>query len=250
MPIIVLLSFFLSTSLFALVSIAPIDIGASPGFSGNVSGTLNSKSGNTDKKEYQAGVRVQYDQGSDYGVWGTLTYSYGEVKGLENENKIYAHIRYIHALYGEEWCGELFVQSEQDRFKEINERSLGGAGLRWRFFNSPEWGKGYFGAGGMLERIDYSHPAVNRAENNRRVNSYLAYTKKFPNASKLTYIGYYQPKFDAASDYVTSQTLELIVPIYGKLSLSISAKYLFDTVPIGGIEKRDTAYTTYVLWDF
>lgn len=233
-----------------MVSIAPVDIGSKPGFSGNVSGSLSSKSGNTDKKEYVLGLRLQYDQGSDYLMWGNFTYNYGENSGTKNEDKMYGHVRTLHALVEKQWCGELFVQSEQDEFKDINERSLAGAGVRWEFLNSDAMGKGYVGAGGFFEKIDYAHPLINPYERNKRFNSYVAYTKNFSVSSKLSYIGYYQPQFAKNADYVTSHTAELIVPIYGKLNLSLLAKYLYDSRPPIGVEKKDTAYLTNLLWEF
>lgn len=251
MRILLILSFFISTSLFALVSIAPVDIGSNPGLSGNVSGSLSSKSGNTQKDEYSLGMRVQYDQGYDYLAWGIFTYDYGKSNGTKNEDKTYAHLRYIHALeQNGAWTWELFLQSEQDKFKDINERSLAGAGVRWRFLNSDDLGKGYGGIGGFFEKIDYTHPELNTNENNSRINSYVAYTKSFMSASKLNYIGYYQPKTGDASDYVSSQTLELILPIVGQLNLSLSAKYLYDSRPAIGVDKRDMGYMTSLLWQF
>lgn len=242
---------FLSTSLSALVSIAPVDIGSKPGLSGNVSGSLSSKSGNTQKDEYSLGIRLQYDQGNDYLTWGTFTYDYGKSNGTKNEDKIYAHVRYIHALnQNGDWTWELFLQSEQDKFKDINERSLGGAGVRWRFMNSEEWGRGYIGMGGLAEKIEYTHTEFNPNEQNSRLNSYIAYTKGFLIGSKVSYIGYFQPKFNETSDYVSSQSAELILPIVGQLNLSLSAKYLYDSRPAVGVDKRDTAYMTSLFWQF
>jgi putative salt-induced outer membrane protein YdiY len=245
-----LLLFLFTTSLFAVVSIAPVDIGSNPGLSGNVSGALSSKSGNTQKDDYSLGLRAQYDQGTDYLAWGTLTYDYGTSNGIKNEDKTYAHVRYIHALYEGDWCSELFVQMEQDKFKAINTRSLTGAGVRWRFLNSDDWGKGYVGMGGLIEKIDYTHPEINPNEKNTRANSYVAFTKSFEAAIKLSYVGYFQPKLDDAADYVSSQTVELNIPIYKNLGLSLTAKYLYDSLPAIGIEKRDTAYATSLMWEF
>jgi hypothetical protein len=248
--IIYLISFLFSTSLFALVSIAPVEIGSKSGLSGNISGSLSSKSGNTQKDDYSLGLRVQYDQAADYLVWGTLTYDYGTSNGTKNEDKTYAHLRYIHTLYESDWCSELFAQTEQDKFKDINTRSLGGAGVRWRFFNSDDWGKGYTGLGALAEEIKYTNPELNSNEKNTRINSYIAYSKSFMNSSKLNYIGYFQPKFDQVSDYISSQTLELIVPIYGKLNLNLSAKHSYDSRPPVGIQKKDTAFMTTLVWEF
>lgn len=240
-----------STSLFALVSIAPVDIGSKRGLSGNVSGALSSKSGNTEKNDYSLGCRLQYDQGIDYLAWGIFTYDYGTSNGTKNEDKTYAHVRYIHAIdESKNWTGEWFVQSERDNIKNINARSLAGAGLRWRFFNSDEWGKGYVGMGGLFEKIDYANPQINTNEENTRLNSYLAYTKSFMSSSKLNYIGYFQPKFNTPSDYVSSQTMELIIPIFGTLNLSLTAKYGYDSHPPIGVVKGDRAYITSLLWVF
>ncbi len=242
---------FLSTSLFGLVTIAPVDIGSKPGLSGNISGSLSTKSGNTQQDEYTLGLRAQYDQGSKYVTWGALTYDYGKSNGTKNEDKIYAHLRYIHAIDdAKEWTGEFFVQTERDKFKDINERSLSGAGVRWRFLNSEEWGKAYLGVDGMLEKIDYTHPQINPNENNSRLNSYLAWTQTFSNTTKLSFLGYFQPKFSDTSDYVALQTVELIVPIYGKLNLTLTAKYGYDSRPPVDVKKADSAYVTSLLWSF
>ncbi len=245
-----LLTLLLLSPLFALVSIAPVDIGSKPGISGNVSGSFSSKSGNTEKDEYSLGLRLQYDEGNDYLFWGTATYDYGKSQDTKNEDKTYAHFRYIREMQTEDWCGEAFVQTQQDEFKDINDRSLVGGGVRWRFFNTEAWGKGYAGLGAFYEAIEYAHPLLNPDEDNERINSYIAYTKSFMTASKLSYVGYYQPKFSDGSDYVTSQKLELIVPIYGKLNLSMSAAYDYDSRPPVGIKKSDKVFNTALLWEF
>jgi putative salt-induced outer membrane protein YdiY len=249
MRVLLLFLYLISTS-HALVSIAPVDIGAKPGLSGNLSGSVSGKSGNTEKEEYALGGRLQYDEGSRYVVWGVLTYEYGTSEGVKNEDKTYAHLRYIRALYDGDWCGELFVQTEQDSFREINDRSLAGAGARWRFFDSQEWGRGYAGLGVFFEKVAYSHDTLNPDEHNRRLNSYIAYTKRFMAASKVSYIGYYQPRFGEYDDFVALQSLELIVPVYGKLSLSLAFTYDYDSRPPAGVEKRDTAYKTALFWEF
>lgn len=245
-----LLFLLLISTSHALVSIAPVDIGAKPGFSGNLSGSVSGKSGNTEKEEYALGGRLQYDEGSRYVAWGVVTYEYGTSEGVKNEDKTYAHLRYIRTLRDGEWCGELFVQTEQDSFRDINDRSLGGAGVRWRFFDSKAWGKGYAGLGAFLEHVSYSRATPDPDENNRRLNSYVAYTKSFMAASKVSYIGYYQPRFGEYEDFVTSQNLELIVPVYGKLNLSLTFTYGYDSCPPSGVEKRDTAYRTALFWEF
>lgn len=250
MHLIYLISILFSTSLFALVSIAPVDIGSKPGFSGNVSGSLSSKSGNTEKDDYSLGLRAQYDQATDYIMWGILTYDSGTANGVTNEDKTYAHVRYIHALYDNDWCSEVFVQTERDQFRNIQVRSLAGAGVRWRFFNTDEWGKGYAGLGGMAEKINYTDTLLNPNENNGRINSYIAYTQKFMATSKISYVGYFQPKITDTADYISSQTVELNIPIYKNLGLSFTAQYIYDSLPPIGVEKKDTSFVSSLMWEF
>ncbi len=251
MRFLLLSALLIASSLHALVSIAPVDVGETPGFSGNVSGSFSSKSGNTEKDEYSLGARLQYDEGEHFVVWGVLSYDYGKSEGVKNEDSAYLHLRYIHALDAEKaWCAELFAQTQQDDFKDINNRSLLGAGLRWRFFDSEKWGRGYAGLGAMYETVSYARESLNRDEDHGRLNSYVAYTKRLPNASRLSYVGYYQPRLDEASDYVTTHSLELIVPIYGSLQLSLGADYAYDSRPPAGIKKKDTAFKSTLLWEF
>lgn len=242
--------FFYCTSVLALVSIAPVDIGSKPGLSGSISTSISSKRGNTVKDEYSFGGRIQYDEAIDYLIWGTLTYNYGESFGVKNEDKLYGHLRGMHNTRVDDLNSEIFLQSEQDTLRDIKGRSVVGANLRWRFLNSTEWGKSYLGVGALKEEISYSHSLDNPHENNSRINIYAAYTKKISATSKITYIGYYQPKFKDSKDYVASQTFELIIPIYGSLHLNTSAKYLKDTTPPLSVKKEDTAISTALLWEF
>lgn len=249
MRYLLLITFFISSS-FALVSIAPVDIGAKPGVSGSVAGAFSHKKGNTDKEEYTLGVKLQYDQGSDYLVWSNLIYEYGESLGVKNEDRVYAHLRFIYAVDGPKWRAELFAQTEQDAFKDINERSLLGTGLRWRFLDAQEWGKCYLGMGLFHERVDYANPMINPEETQERYNSYVGYTKSFMTESRLNYIGYYQPKIGENSDFVMTQTVELLIPIYGRLNLSLCMDYSYDSRPPTGVEKKDREYKTSLLWEF
>jgi putative salt-induced outer membrane protein len=250
MRFIFLSGILLSTTLSAIVSIAPVDIGSNLGWSGNVSGSLSSKSGNTEKEDYSLGLRLQYDQASDYLIWGTVTYDYGKSNSVVNEDKMYLHLRSIHLVDNNDWCGEFFVQTEQDKFKNIQNRSVGGGGMRWRMFNTNDWGKGYVGAGLMAEHLRYTDPSLNPHEDNGRLNSYIAYTKNFAAASKISYIGYYQPKIDENSDCVTIHNAELIVPLYKNFNLSLSTKYFYDSRPPIGVKKEDTLYQTSFVWNF
>lgn len=234
----------------ALVAVAPVDIGAKPGVSGDIIGSIGSRSGNTEKDEYSLGARLQYDQGEDYLVWGDFRYRYGEARGQKNEDNAYAHIRYIHTLISPDWNFELFGQLQQDRFRDIQERSLVGGNTRWRFFNESDKEKGYAALGVMNEQIRYLQPLINPTENNTRINSYIAYTLTFAAGSKFNYLGYYQPKTNDLNDYITTHTLELLVPLYGPLNLNVRGNYAYDSNPAVNVFKKDTTISTSLSYKF
>ena len=63
--------------------------------------------------------------------------AYGRVNGVENENQGLVHVRYVRALTGNPLRVETFIQTEQDDFANMAERSLLG-GVVSRFFNSND----------------------------------------------------------------------------------------------------------------
>ena len=248
MKSLILITLITTQYLFAIVSIAPVEIGEKAGLSATVETGLETKRGNTDKDSYKASVRVTYDEATDYVVWAELSGEYGKSNGVEDTNEAFAHLRYIHALTDDENLRyELFAQLESDKFRQINSRVLGGAGLRYRVFNSAQKGKGYFGFGAFHESIRYESPLIDPNEDNDRLNSYLAYSVDFGDSSKFSYSLYYQPKINNFGDYIQTNKLELKFKLYKELFLKFNASWNVDTKPPVGVEKSDfTQRTTFV----
>ncbi|MEA3522721.1 MAG: DUF481 domain-containing protein, partial [Campylobacterota bacterium] len=138
----------------AIITIVPVELGDKPGFSGSLSGSFETKRGNTEKDEYNAGLKLRYDNNESYTIWSDLIGSYGEASGEKNTNKTYAHIRLIHALYEKDLDWEIFVQSEMNEFTSIDRRRLIGGGLRYRFAHG-DFGKLFFGLGAYYESTNY-----------------------------------------------------------------------------------------------
>ncbi|MCW8894575.1 DUF481 domain-containing protein [Sulfurimonas sp.] len=251
MKLLILITLITTQYLFALVSIAPVEIGAKPGLSAEVEAGLETKRGNTDKDNYKASIRATYDENSSYVMWGELSGEYGKSNGVEDTNKAFSHVRYIHALTDNENLRyELFGQLENDDFRNIKSRVLGGAGLRYKIFNSQEKGKGYAGFGGFYEGIRYTNPLIDPAEDNTRLNSYLAYSIGFNNKASFSCTLYYQPKTNDFSDYVQSSELELKLNIFEELYLKFNASWNVDSKPPVGVEKSDFVQTTSFVFNF
>lgn len=234
---------------YAVVSIAPVEIGKNPGVSGEVEASLETKRGNTEKDEYKGGARILYDNNASYVTWGEFSANYAEASGVKNTNKTYAHLRYIHTFDAQKdinW--ELFVQSQTNEFTKIEERFLAGGGFRFHILDKL-MAKAYIGVGGFYEHIDYT-TNVDPIEDNVRANLYLSYSRKLGEDSSIAYVGYYQPKVDAIDDYVLSNGLELRVHVYEELYASIKVYYDVDSKPAVGVKKEDFTQTTSLIYKF
>ena len=234
-------------NLYALVSIAPVEIGKKPGFSGTLSGEFDTKRGNSDSESYAAGVKLSYDNNQSYVLWSQFDFSYGEASGVKNTNKTFSHIRYIHTLKDDlNW--EIFVQSQTNEFTKVAERLLNGGGLRIHL-TQKNYGNFYFGLGAFYEYIDYT-TSIDASENNLRANLYIAYTKVFNKNSKFSYVAYYQPKVTNVNDYVILNALELTIPLYKALFLSFSVYYDKDSTPAMRVKKEDFSQKTAFKYQF
>ncbi|QOP45738.1 DUF481 domain-containing protein [Sulfurimonas paralvinellae] len=243
-----LLALMAWSSAYAVVTIAPVDIGAKPGFSGLLKGSLETSRGNTDTDSYAAGLRFQYDNNQTYVLWSDFVFNYGKSSGKVNTNKTYSHVRYIHTLYKKSFDWEAFGQSQTDEFTKVEHRYLVGAGIRVNW-NKKLYGKFYAGFGAFFEDIDYT-TSIDPHENNMRFNSYVAYTKNFTKETKISDTFYYQPKSDDISDYIISNGLELNILIYKELYINFLLLYNYDNEPAYGVEKEDISQKTSFIYKF
>jgi len=251
MKSLLLLTLLSLQSLFAIISIVPVEIGDAPGISGKLELALDTQRGNTHKDNYSLGAVLSYDNNSSYVLWTELSGEYGKANHVEDTNKIYSHIRYLYALTDNSIRAEAFLQTEEDQFKSIAKRRLTGFGLRFKLFETFSNGKGYCGFAPIYEYIRYIDPTINPKENNIRLNTYLAYTVQFAEDSTFSYTLYYQPLVSKISDHVIANKLELQLHIYLKLFLKFSVYYDVDSVqPVGLEQDYDFRQTTSFVLNF
>ncbi len=248
MKILIISLLLLTQQLFALVSIVPVEIGENPGLHGKTALSLETKRGNTHKDNYKLAVRFDYDDNRSNHTWIEMSGEYGESNHVKDTNKLYLHLRHIHALHNKNTCAESFLQAQDDEFKLIKRRYVAGAGLRLKIFEIFHGGKGYLGAGGMYENIQYT--SIDPREHNFRLSSYFAYTIKLADDSDLSYTAFYQPKINNFSDYVSAQKLSLKLHIYKRLYLNFQLAYDVDNNPPIGVEEYDFTQTTSFVFDF
>ena len=247
---ILLTLYFLQLSLFAVINISPTEVGLQPGLSGNIQAAINNQRGNTDKDEYDASAKINYDNNRSYVTWLAFSYAYGKAAGVENENKAYLHFRYIHTLFSKDWNWEVFAQNQGDDFRKIQRRLLGGGGVRWRFLHGDTFGRIYLGLGAYYEYINYTDPSIDTKEYNTRLNSYVTYTKKFGKDARINISTYYQPKFSEWTDHYLLSTASVLFYVYGSIYLKVALTYAYDTQPAIGVEKEDMQQVTSIGWKF
>lgn len=244
-----LLFLTLFSSVYGVVSVAPVEIGKTPGVSGVVEASVENTRGNTDKDEYKGGFKVQYDDNSSYVTWAEASMNYAEVEGVKNTNKAYVHLRYIHTFYEKKDVNyELFGQIQTNEFTKIKNRSLAGGGYRFYLIHKS-MGKLFAGMGAFYEHLRYT-TQIDPHENNIRANLYLSYTNQLGEDSTISYVGYYQPKFGDISDYIVTNTLELQVHVYKKFFIAFKLNYDYDAKPAVSVEKKDFTQTTSLVYKF
>lgn len=251
MKLLLLISIIMTQYLYALVSIAPVEVGKKAGMSVNIETGLETKRGNTVKDNYNTSFRFSYDDNTDYVVWSEVSRDYGKSNYKVDTNKAFAHLRLIHAISDDENLKyEVFTQLESDEFRQIETRTLGGAGVRYKLFDSIVKGTGFLGLHLFHENIRYTDPLVDPSEGNNRFNLYLAYTVTLSDKSTFSSSLYYQPIVNDFKDYLLLGELEVKLLINKSLYLKVSTSLSKDTKPSTGVDGRDFVQRTTFVFSF
>ena len=241
---------FLYVSLFAIVAIKPREVGEHPGTTGEVAGSLETRRGNTDKDNYSLSFKMEYDSNTTWLVWGMVRGEYGEASGEKNTNNFFSHLRYIRNVIGDHTAVEIFLQAQEDEFKDIKDRSLAGGGIRWKASREDsKWGGAFLGLGLFYEYVGYS-TTVDPLERNARMNSYLAYTFRFEETGLFAVAAYYQPRVDRFDDYMSIVAARVEVSVYKQLYVGIRVAYEYDSHPAVGVKNEDFTQTTLFKYKF
>lgn len=245
-----LLALVFSQSAYAIVNMESLHTGTpKEGFSGKVELALSSTSGNTEKKDYALGSRLQWhkEKITDYLL---LRGAYGESAGVKTTEKSFLHARHIYQ-YWPRLAAEGYVQAEQDTFARLEFRGLVGAGGRYTLYQRDDHGVVYLGLGAYYskERIDDNYPDGG-TDKLWRGSTYLILKYQATANTTLVSSSYYQPAFEGADDYRMLEQATMKVKLNDMLSLVFSADYSFDSQPPIGVEKRDITYTTSFSLEF
>jgi putative salt-induced outer membrane protein YdiY len=235
---------------WAVVDIAPEEVGTDPGLSGNVAVSYSTQSGNTEKDEGDLSGKIKFDSNRRYLAFIQGAYERSKSEDVLTEDEMLTHARYLHKLCAETLYGEAFVQFYENTFQGIDNRWLTGAHLRWRYFNNPKLGTLYLGGGAFREELNYTDEYPNEDDSKMRVNSYLAYAVQLTEKTEFSMTGYYQPSVDDSADYLAAFDAELAVHVVSDLYLSLTFEVDRDSQPPAGIEKVDQEISTSLIWEF
>jgi putative salt-induced outer membrane protein YdiY len=236
----------------AIVSMEDLHLGSpAPGFSGAVDGYAAGASGNTDKSDFGAGARLQWqaDRTTDFLL---LRYSYGRSRGLTDTNKSFAHLRHIDQ-WTPRWAWEGFGQAETDEFARLEFRGLIGGGVRRTLSGPTEQHAAYLGTGAFFVRETISDQAGSTdAGTDRawRANIYLVLKYRVDDRIGVVSSTYYQPDLGQASDYRLLESATLEVGLSERLALDLSIDIAHDSRPPQGVERTDVRYRTGLSYSF
>ena len=225
---------------FGIVSVAPVEPGEKPGFSGEVDMAFKESSGNTRRKDYSSGAKLQYDY-SDHTDFLIGNYLYAESADEKVEDRNFVHFRHLDRL-SERFVWEVYAQGERNAFISLKRRELAGTGGRFRFFGSKTV-KLYLGAG-AYGSVEVYEPETDGEiqEYKNRSNIYLSYTQKEKENFEATATLYYQPAWDDGMDYYLLANGDLKYYLTEKLQLKLSLGAKEDSEPFEGNKKADRYY--------
>lgn len=243
-----LLLFLTLSTTFAIIDISSIDFGEKDnGFSGSLYGSFQKKRGNLNKEESEYGGRLQFDTNKSV-TWLQGSVEYDEVSDYATDDNAFVHLRHIHQIFNPSWGMEFYVQLKQDKFKNLYKRTVIGTGPRCKIVDSPRYGKLFFGASVMDEKIIYNE--LDPDEHNYRVSTYLSYAFKVNKTFELSYLGYYQINIDTASDYLTSSIGEMTIHLANVFDLSYLIEFDYDSRPPQLVGNTDTRQKLSLIYRF
>ncbi len=238
------------TTVFAIIDISSVDFGDKEnGFSGSAYGSFQKKRGNTEKDEAEYGGRIEYDTNKTI-TWLQASVEKDKAGSNTTDDNSFVHLRHIHQIYNPSWAMEFYTQVKQDKFQSLQNRSVYGIGPRYKVVDSKNYGKLFICLSVMDERIKYTDTTLNPDEENCRMSSYLSYKMSIDKNLELSYLGYYQPKIDNGSDYLTASSAEMTIHLTRVFDLSYLIEFDYDSKPPLEVLKTDTRQKLSFIYRF
>ena len=208
----------------------------SAGVTFHLNGDVAFASGNTNY--LLAGVGGRLDVVTDaFDSFLVGSTSVSEADDVEFSNKAFAHLRLTRSL-SNLFAVEGFLQAEQNAQRKLQERFLGGAGLRVTFLDN-ESSRLAIGSTPMVEfeRLDVStnEPDVTLL----RLSQYLAAQFQISEVTSFSNVTYVQPAWSNGSDYRILNDLTFDTLLGRGYTIRIGAHMRYDSRPPDGVKDLD-----------
>lgn len=210
-------------------------------FNNSATVAVSSKSGNTNIMNYALGFSSESE--GDISLFGIpledseLSFSIGHARGsyqetlLENNGQVNVIFDY-HA--NRRFSPFIFVTAEYDSMANLERRANVGLGAKWRF-------NAYLSlsVAGLFEQELYTGEDIN---NFGRLSIRPKYKKTYDSGISVSWIYFYQPAFNDFSNFLMSNSISVNIKTQVDwLSISATAKHLYNSQPPTGTEKRDVS---------
>jgi hypothetical protein len=166
--------------------------------------------------------------------------------GNDFSRQAFAHLRYNYKL-SNVWTWEVFAQLQTSPLQQLQQRSLMGAGPRWRLFKSADGRqRAYLGAAWLWEQNVFTEPA--RTQSWHRSSNYVSVTFRVGKQNALIGTTYWQPVWGLIRNYRLSTEWLLKVALTRKLSLTVDFSYGIDKNLPAGAPAETYALRNGISW--
>lgn len=201
-------------------------------------------SGNSDVSNISVGYRADW-LSNKYYSFAVANYQRGESNGELNVRKGFVHVRTCRNVT-DHWLAEAFFQKEFNDFWRLQNRQLGGLGLRLELANRDSSNRVRrlvaVGSGFMREYEKYLKP-LDETVTQWRSTSYLSLLLVISQGISLTSTMYGQIGVQRHSDYRILNESTLSFHIWKNVSFGSTFKYRYDHEPPMGVKRRDLELT-------
>lgn len=166
--------------------------------------------------------------------------------GEDFTRQAFAHLRHNYKI-SSTWTWETFTQLQTSPLQQLRQRSLVGAGPRWRLFKSADGRqRAYLGAAWLWERNVFTE--TNTAQSWHRSSNYASVTFRVGKQNALIGTTYWQPVWGLIRNYRLSTEWLLKVGLTKKLSFTVDFSYHIDKNLPTGAPAETYAWRNGIAW--
>jgi putative salt-induced outer membrane protein YdiY len=211
------------------------------GLSLEFDGAMTLKKGNIDFLAITTAARLEYNTGIHTPfIYGTFNLS--ERSGETFIQRSFAHARWT-AMWWDRVGSEVFAQIESDKFRLLQQRTLGGAGGRFHIISGEDTAL-YFGTGYMMEYEQVQGEAAMLAPHPKEIlahrsTSYVSVKFRLAKNVFVNTTVFFQPRLDRPEDFRLLSESGFEVKLTEHVSLAISTMVRYDNDPPPTVKKTD-----------